>query len=379
MPEPVNNPYLRLEVDLSAIAANLAALRRRLPAGGRVAAVVKADAYGHGLVPVARRLLAEGVEALAVATWPEGRVLRAAGIAAPVLVMLGCQPHEAAEVVSLDLTPVVARPACLQALAAAAAGQGKTARCQLKVDTGMGRLGLAPAEVPGLLRQAAALPSLEITGLVSHLAEGGDPASRHAGRQGARLAGLLAELRDQGHRLADSSLCGTGGLLVPPWPGEPAAGLHRLGIGLYGGRPHDNAPAEAGLITAMRLTSRLIQVRPLAAGGGVSYGRTWIAPRDTLLGAVPVGYSDGYPRAASNRGVMLVAGRPAPIRGRVCMNLTMIDLGHLDPPPRAGEPVVLLGSQGSQAIDLDQLAGWGGTIGYDLACSLGRANPRHYL
>lgn len=379
MDEPVSNPYSSLEVDLEAIAANLASVRSVLEPGARVAAVVKADAYGHGLAPVARRVLEAGAEMLAVAAWPEGRALRQAGITAPILLLLGFEPDQAPEVVGWDLTPLASRLECFQALDAAARAVGKRAACHLKVDTGMGRLGVDHARAAAELEALWAMGGLRLTGITSHLATGGDPECRHCRDQGRLFADLLGALRAAGYPLPDSSLCNSGGALCSPWPGQAPAGLHRVGISLYGGLPHPAAAGRAELRTAMRLSSRLIEVRRVPAGGAVSYGRTWAAERDSILGAVPVGYADGYPRAASNRGHMLVRGRLVPIRGVVCMNLIMIDLTDLGDAPAPGEEVVLLGRQGEAEIKLDDLAGWSRTIGYEVACSLGRANPRVYI
>ena len=163
----------------------------------------------------------------------------------------------------------------------------------------------------------------------------------------------------------------------PASPGAPA--YARLGIVLYGGLPDPASAGRADLRGVMSYRSRLLAVRPARAGSAVSYGATWVAPRDTWLGVVPVGYSDGYLRAASNRAAMLVGGRPAPVRGRVCMNLIVIDLEGFDPLPRPGEEVVLLGRQGQAEISADQLGDWAGTIGYEITCALGAANRRHYL
>ncbi len=372
------NPDNRLTVDLAALEANLAACRALLSPGMRVVGVVKADAYGHGLLPVARRLKAAGAEALAVGVAAEARRLRRDGIAGDIFLLLGARPEQARQVVSDGLTPVCADLAVFQALSAAAQALGRTATCQLKVDTGMSRLGVAPDQVLDLLDRLAALPGLRLTGLVSHLATAGDPASDQARRQSAIFAELLAAARAKGHHLADSSLVGSGGALVPP-PASPTAPAYaRLGIVLYGGLPDPAAAGRAALRGVMSYRSRLLAVRRVRAGAAVSYGATWIASRDTWLGVVPVGYSDGYPRAASNRAAMLVSGRPAPVRGRVCMNLTVVDLEGIEPLPRVGDEVVLLGGQGQAAISADQLGDWAGTISYEITCALGAANRRHY-
>lgn len=375
----VENPYNRLEVDLDVIAANLAGMRQRLPTGTRVAAVVKADAYGHGMVPVSKRLVGSGADALAVAVWTEGRALREEGFTCPILVMLGCEPAEAGQLAELGLTPVVGRVDTLAALEEAGRALGRPVECQVKVDTGMGRLGLEPAEVPAVLERYGCSGHLKITGLVSHLATSGVPDSTFADDQAGVFDRLLGGLRKAGHKLADSSLWASGGLLIPPRPAPRPPGLVRLGISLYGGLPDAGSGGVVRLATAMRFSSRLIQVKRVAQGAPVSYGCTWSAPCDALLGVIPVGYADGYLRSGSNRARVLVGGRWAPVRGRICMNLTMVDLTDHDPAPQPGDEVVLLGSQGSRGIILDELAEWAGTIGYEVSCALGRSNPRHYL
>jgi alanine racemase len=378
MAGPAPNPDNRLRVDLEAIAHNLRALRRLLPASTRVAGVVKADAYGHGLVPVARALQAAGAEALAVAAPAEGAHLRRAGLPGPVYLLLGVRPDQAEQAARFDLTPVCADLEVFQALDAAGRRRGRPLTCQLKVDTGMGRLGVPPADALAMLAQLARLPGIELTGLVSHLATAGDPSSAYAREQAATFAGLLSDARAQGHALPDSSLAGSGGVLVPlgDLPGPPC--LVRLGVALYGGLPDPASADRADLKGAMSFSSRLLAVRRAPAGTLVSYGCTWRAERDTWLGVVPVGYSDGYPRALSNRAHMLVAGRPAPVRGRVCMNLTVLDLHGLDPLPKPGDPVTLLGRQGQAEITAGQLAHWAGTIPYEITCSLGAANQKRY-
>ncbi len=367
----------RLTVDLEAIAANLAALRNCLPPGTRVAGVVKADAYGHGLVPVARLLKSRGCEALAVAHLHEALSLRRAGVEGTIYLLLGIWPEQAALAVEHRLTPVTEHLEVCQALAAAGRASGRPATCQLKVDTGMGRLGLPPAQALEVLRRAAALEGLVVTGLVSHLATAGEPGCPHVAAQTRAFAELLARARQEGFPLPDSSLVGTGGTLVPPpdLPGPP--GLARLGVGLYGGLPSPGAAGRTRLTTAMRFTSRLLKVHRVPAGTRVSYGGTWVAPADTWLGVVAAGYGDGYLRSLSNRGWMLVGGRRIPIRGRVCMNLTVVELA--EPLPARGDEVVLLGRQGQDQITVDELADWAGTIPYEITCALGAANPVEYL
>ncbi len=372
------SPDNLVTIDLDAVAANYAALAEILPPEQGLAGVVKADAYGHGMVPVARRLKQAGAEALSVAQVDEGALLRRHGITGPILVMMGLGPGQAARAVKHQLTPMLTSLEDFSRLSRAAGELGRTAACQLKVDTGMHRLGVAADQAMPLLLEAAELPGLEINGLVSHLACAGELDHPHARRQTKVYATLLGEARLRGFELPLSSLAGSGGILAPPWglPGGP--GLVRPGITLYGGLPHPSSEGRVELSGAMRFTSRLAAVRPAAAGACVSYGCTWKPPEDTMLGVVAAGYSDGYPRSASNRAEMLINGQSAPVRGRVCMNLTVVELKGFDPLPRVGDEVVLLGRQGESEITIDQLAQWADTIPYEITCSLGAANRRRF-
>jgi len=370
------SPDNLVTVDLQAVADNLAAMRALLPSGMGVAGVVKADAYGHGMVPVALRLKAEGAEALAVALVNEGALLRRAGIEGPILVLMGLTPEQAPLAVAHDLSPFLAVWEDFAALSQAAQAGGTQAACHLKIDTGMSRLGVSPGEALELLERVAALPGLKVEGLASHLATSGVPGDPTAQKQAEVFSSLLAEARRRGHALPASSLEASGGVLAPPANAPEPPGLARLGISLYGGLPAMESRGAAPLRTAMRFTSRLAAVRLVPAGAGVSYGHLWRAPQDTWLGVVAAGYSDGYPRHASNRGQVLIAGKPAPIRGRVCMNAIMVDLTGFDPLPAPGDEVVLLGRSGAEEITADQLGGWAGTISYEITCSLGAANRR---
>ncbi len=372
------NPDNLVTVNLEAVAANLTALRALLPPGVGVAGVVKADAYGHGLVPVARRLKAQGAEALAVAVPREGVLLRRAGVEGPILVMMGLGADGAAATAAHGLTPFLAAWEDFESLSSAARALGVEAQAHLKVDTGMGRLGAHPDEALELLERAAALPGLQVSGLASHLATAGEPGHPHAQLQAGLFADLLRQARGRGFELPLASLAGSGGVLAPPKETPAPPCLVRLGITLYGGLPAPGSQGVATLTGAMRCTSRLAAVKRVPAGACVSYGCTWTAPSDTWLGVVAAGYSDGYPRSASNQGAVLINGQTAPIRGRVCMNAFMVELSGLDPLPSPGDEVVLLGRSGEAEITADQLGGWAGTISYEITCSLGAANLRRH-
>ena len=366
----------RLGIDTRALAENYGLIRSLLPKGAATAGVVKADAYGHGLLEAARVIKDAGSEMLAVAHLYEAERLREAGVDGGIFILLGVPPENAARAAELGVTPFCDKMDWVKALARAGRAAGRAVRIHVKVDTGMTRLGVEPKDALDFLCRAAVLEGVDVTGISSHLATAGVPGSKYALRQAELFSGLLGEARQMGFALPESSLQNSGGVMIPPSALPKPPYVVRPGIALYGGLPDDKSAGVLPLKGVMSLTTRLVMVRRIKAGTKVSYGGVWTADKDTTLGVIPVGYADGYPRSASNRAMALVGGRKVPLRGRVCMNLCMFDLGGLPKTPRVGDPVVLLGRQGTERILLDELAGWAGTIGYEITCSLGAANPR---
>ena len=364
-----------LAVDLTALRYNYRQLRGLCNPGVKFMAVVKADAYGHGLLPVARVLAADGADYLGVGSLEEGLALRQAGLNLPVLLLLGILPEEAERAVAGDLEVALFRQDVAQALAAAAAAQGKTAGVHLKVDTGMGRLGLTPEEVLPFLEGLRAYPRLEVLGLISHLAVADQEDKSYTLRQLEQFAGLLRAARDRGWDLPLSHVANSAAL----WELKEAHfAMVRPGIMLYGSPPSPERLPPVALQPVMSLATRVLQVKRLPPGESISYGRTFFTENWCDLAVLPVGYANGYSRLLSNRGEALLRGRRAPIRGRVCMNLTMVEVTHLED-IRAGEPVVLLGESGADRLTGEELAGWAGTISYEIYLALGNANPRRYL
>jgi alanine racemase len=364
-----------LAVDLAALKHNYRQLRGLCDPGVKFMGVVKADAYGHGLLPVARALAAEGADYLGVGSLEEGQLLRQAGLGLPVFLLLGILPEEAERAVAGDLEVALFRRDVAQALAAAAATQGKKAGVHLKVDTGMGRLGLTPEEVFVFLEGLRAYPQLEVLGLTSHLAVADQEDKSYTLRQLEQFEEILRAARDRGWELPLSHIANSAAL----WEHKKAHfALVRPGIMLYGSPPAAERRPPVALQPVMSFITRVLQVKRLASGCSISYGRTYTTPDGCDLAVLPVGYANGYSRLLSNRGEVLIRGRRAPIRGRVCMNLTMVEVSHLED-VREGEPVVLLGQDGDACLTGDDLAGWAQTISYEIYLALGNANPRRYL
>jgi alanine racemase len=366
---------VELTVDLAALRHNYLQLRRRLSPEAKLLAVVKADAYGHGLVPAARTLATAGAEYLGVASLEEGLSLREAGLELPILLLMGIVPPESRAAVAAGLEVVLYRKDVAQALEEAGGSLGKKARVHLKVDTGMGRLGLNPPEVLPFLEGVKNFSHLEVLGLISHLATADEADKTYTRKQLQEFLTLLSTARGQGWELPLSHIANSAALVEVP---EAHFGMVRPGISLYGSPPAPGRSWGVDLKPVMSFATQVLQFKRLSPGSSISYGRTYTTTDWCNLAVLPVGYCNGYPRLLSNRGEVLLKGRRAPIRGRVCMNLTMVDVSHI-PEVAEGEPVTLLGADGGERLTADDLASWAETISYDIYCTLGSANPRRFV
>jgi len=348
------------EIDLAAIRNNVRQTLRLTRT--RVMAVVKANAYGHGAVAVARAAQEAGAEWLGVARAEEGLALRAAGLPLPILV-LGYTPQaEAAEAIHNALTLTVFDWESAKAYAAAAHAVSRAATVHLKLDTGMGRLGVLPNEALNFFNAVSALGNLKIEGVFTHFANA-DAASLISAQQQLKVfQDLIAALPT---RPAILHACNSAGALA-----LPAARLDmvRLGIALYGLNPSAETPCPPEFRPALTWKAQVAQVKTLPPGHGVSYGHQYITTETETLAAVTVGYADGFRRAPSAKEV-LIGGQRAPIRGRVCMDQIIVGVSHL-PNLRAGDEVVLIGQQGAERITADELARQWGTINYEVTSGL---------
>jgi alanine racemase len=362
-----------VRVDLDAIRHNVAVLREL--AGTDVCAVVKADGYGHGAVPVARAALEGGATWLGVALVEEGLVLREAGIEAPILLLSEPPVAGVGALLDAQLTPVVYRPPFLAALAAAAAERGVTAAVHVKADTGMGRVGVRPERWTAVLRQVAETPSLVAEGLLTHLACADEPDRTVTVEQLAAFDRFLATARRLGIDARWVSAANTAATLLHP------RSYHRLvrpGIGIYGLSPDLGVDAvDHGLRPALSLVSQVSFAKRVPAGTAVSYGHRWAAPADGWVATVPVGYADGVPRRLTGCGEALLGGQRRPFAGTVTMDQLMLWCG--DDEPRVGEQVVLLGRQGDERIRAEEWARHLGTITYEVTSQLTARLPRTYV
>jgi alanine racemase len=370
-----NMAHVVAEIDLSALMYNLGQVRKCVGPDCQVLAVIKANAYGHGAVPVASALASAGVSMLGVAWVQEGVQLRKAGVRLPILVMAGAMADEMKEILSYRLTPVVYQSQQVRALEKLAKKNDRTVKIHIKIDSGMGRLGASSEkEVQDLARVLRRSPHLIVEGAMTHMAEDG---LEHRSFTQQQLGFFNHSL----------SLFAKAGLDIPIQHAANSAitidlqsahfNMVRPGIMLYGYLPSKSLAHPVDLKPVMTLRTRILHLKRVPPGTSISYGRTFTTQRESLIATLPVGYADGLPRALSNRGEALVRGRRAPVVGRVCMDMMMVDLtGHGD--AQVGDEAVLMGRQGQEAITADDIAQQSGTIAYEILCGIGPRVPRIY-
>lgn len=358
-----------VEVDHGAIRDNLRVVRRLAP-GAEIIAVVKANAYGHGDVAVALTLLGEGVGRLAVATVDEGIALRRAGIGVPILVLWGVGPAEVEAVADADLEPIVYDERGIEALAAAPRPIG----VHLKVDTGLGRQGVAPGAAVDLAARIARSRRLHLAGTMSHLAVPGED-DAYTEQQLMRLAQLVDTMRSTGLDSGLVHVSATGGILAG---GVSFAGGIRPGIALYGLLPGWAADRDVGLRPALSLRALPLRIFDLSAGEGIGYGLRFRAREATRIATLGLGYGDGWPRSHANNGFALVRGQRVPIVGAVSMDGLTVDVGGV-PGVTYSDEFTLIGEQGGARITAEEVADERRTINYEVTTALRARLPRLHL
>jgi alanine racemase len=362
----------RAVIHLDRFCRNLRAVRERIGPRRRICVPVKADAYGHGAVQIAGAALAAGASHVAVAAVSEGVELRAAGIGADILLLSQALPEEIPEILRSGLTPLVSDKEFAGELARAAAARGLCCPVHLKIDTGMGRLGCPPEEAPGLAAAIAAEKSLCYAGTATHLAAADSslPGDRaYTGEQLARFREAVERIRAAGMDPGIVHAANSGGLLL-----HEASWLDmvRPGILLYG---YNLTGADFAAEPVMELVTRVTFIKRVKAGESLSYGRTWVSPRDTWVATLPVGYGDGLPRRLSGNWQVLIRDRLYPLVGRICMDQCMADLGPETEIPRWEEAAVF-GGRAPGAADMAERLG---TIPYEITCDINKRVPRVYV
>ena len=359
------------EVNLQALRHNYREIKKQLAAGVKLCAVVKANAYGHGAVAAARVALEEGAEYLAVATLSEGIELRQAGFTTPILVLGLVMPEDAKDVVDYDLTQVVCELSLAKALSEEAQRQQKKARIHLKVDTGMGRIGVRPEEIGELAAKIAELPGLVIEGMFSHFATADSKDKTYTKQQLAAFKDAIAAVEGRGIKLSLKHIAESAAILEIP---EAHFDMVRAGVIQYGMWPSEEVTHPIDLQPVMSLKAKVVWVKTLQPGESIGYGRQFTAKRESRIATLPIGYADGYIRAYGQEGFVEIHGQKAPIAGRVCMDQVMVDVTDI-PDVQIGDEVTLFGSD---SLTIDEVARWGNTINYEVPCLLSARVPRIY-
>ena len=365
------------EVDLHALRENLAWIRHRVGPKVRIMTVVKADAYGHGLKQIAALLMQSGTDIFGVANLAEAHVIRNVGKGWPILMLGACLPDEVERAVQDNVMPTISMPAEAELFSKIATKLNATVRAHVKVDTGMGRLGVAPAQASKLIRRVQSLASLKVEGIYTHYASAEDDEA-YSRLQRECFQELLARLADEGIRIPLVHANNSGALLHEP---DTMFHLVRPGLLVYGvlppGQRRMASTLHSHLRPALSLKCRVSLVKEIPRGTSLSYGRAFIARRRTRVATLTAGYGDGYLRAASNRAQVLVGGKRCSVLGRVTMDQMMVDVSRV-PSVRPGDEAVLIGRQGGDEITAGELAAWCATVPWEVLTAISYRVPRIY-
>ena len=366
------------EINLNNIAHNVREIKRILNKKTEIMGVVKADAYGHGVMEVTRTLLENGVTHLAVSMLDEAIQLRNHGITVPILILSYTDPKRAREIIKYNVTQTVFSHDLAEALSSAATEAGARVKIHVKVDTGMTRVGFMPgySAVKNII-QISSLPGIIIEGLFTHFASADESDKQYTRMQFDKFMSIWNELNRVGVFIPVKHCCNSAAIIDLP---EMHLDMVRPGIILYGLYPSDEVDrSKLDLKPAMSLKANVILVKDVEEGVDVSYGRTYRTKVQSKIATLPVGYADGYTRLLSGRGKVLINGEFAPIVGRICMDQCMVDVTGFKSEVRAGDEAVMIGSQNGRIISVEDVAGWSETINYEVVCLVGKRIPRFYI
>ena len=365
-------------IDLDAAVKNVKSLHNKLSPGTKMLAVIKANAYGHGAVQLARKLdTLDIVFGYAVATAEEAFELRRNGLDKPILILGYTFPECYEKLVAQDIRPTVFRPDMAKELSAEALRQGKSLKVHIKVDTGMSRIGIFPDDTGiSFVRQVMGLPGVEIEGMFTHFARADERDKTSTLKQFERFTLFTKRLEEELSLHIPLKHCANSAAIME-LP-ETELDLVRAGIAMYGLWPSEEMDREKTLLhPVFRLYSHIVYIKTVPAGTPVSYGGTYVTAKEQRIATIPVGYGDGYPRALSGKGEVLICGKRAPIVGRVCMDQFMVDVTDI-PEAVQGDKVTLIGADGTEHITMEELGDLSGRFNYELACDLGSRIPRIY-
>jgi len=363
----------RVEIDLDSIAYNIHQIRKKVGNKTKTMAVMKANAYGHGAVEVAKVAIDAGAQWLAVALVEEGIQLREAGIQSPILILGSTPPDQVHEVIKYNLSQTVCSRELIETLSNEAQSWNQTAKVHIKVDTGLGRLGIFPEEVAAFVKESSCLEGIEIEGIFTHFSVA-DEDKAFTELQIKKFKEVISNLEREKihiplkHAANSAAVVGFASSYF---------NLVRPGIILYGLYPSPEINRTIPLKPAMSFKTKITYLKRVPAGYSLSYDRTFTTKRKSLIAILPVGYADGYPRALSNKGEVLIKGKRAPVVGMICMDMTLVDVTHI-PDVKVGDEVVLFGKQNGAQISADEIASKSGLINYEILCGISKRVPRIY-
>jgi len=369
------------EIDLDAIAHNVKIIRELIGKRKEILGVVKADAYGHGVLDVALELLENGVERLAVSTLDEAIQLRKSGIDVPILVLSYTDPRRAEEIIAHNITQTIYTHDLAEAISLEASRQGKFVKIHIKIDTGMTRVGfMSGYSIVDKISQISRLPKIIIEGLYTHLAVSdgaGFDDIEYNEMQFERFMSICNELARVGVHIPIKHIANSAAILRYP---HMHLDMVRPGLILFGLSPFDlDEESDFGLRPAMQIKSYVIMNKDVEAGVDISYGRTFTTKRASKIATIPIGYADGFLRSLSNKAKVLINGERAPLVGRVCMDQCMVDVTDIQGEVKLGDEVVLIGTQQDECISATEVAQLASTINYEIVCLVGKRIPRIYL
>lgn len=369
------NTYLTwAEIDLRALRYNFWQIKKRLPQGVKILAAVKANAYGHGLVEVARVLEKTGADYLGVAFPSEGIALRQAKVKVPILILGQCLAFQANEIVKYNLTASISDFNIARTISKVAMASRKICRVHLKVDTGMGRLGVGESEIFSLAKTVFCLPGLIVEGILTHFPSADEEEKTFTANQVRSFRKIITRLAEQGYDIPLRSAANSAAIINFP---ESFFNMVRPGLMLYGLYPSPLMKSKIHLKPVLSLKSRITLLKDVPAGTAISYGRTYLTKSPTRIGILPIGYADGYSRRLSNKGEGLVHGQRLKVIGRICMDRTIIDCQKAK--VNIGDEVILIGRSGKEMITVEAVAEKIGTIPHEIVSRLGPRIPRVFL
>jgi alanine racemase len=362
------------EVNLDNIKFNLNQVKKNVPEETLIMAVVKADAYGHGVIPVAEAAVEAGADRLAVALPEEGQELREAGFELPIQILGEVLPGQVSILVNNELIPTISKIETVELLDKLAEEKGIIKKVHVKVDTGMGRIGVFPDNAIDFIKEIMSFKNIEVEGLMTHFAKADEEDKEYTYNQWDQFQMVIDRLAEENIEIPIKQAANSATIIDLP---HMALNMVRPGIMMYGLRPSHEVDQDFTLKPALSWKAKIVYLKEVPPGTGISYGATYITEDKAKIATIPMGYADGYSRLLSNKGEVLINGQRAPIRGRVCMDQFMVEVTHIDD-VEIGDEVVLIGKQGNAEFSATEMADIIGTINYEITCDITKRVPRIY-